>query len=194
MKYGENCVDFLENNLLWLQNFLHLTESCTKEALKVSNGTPLNVMIMFFVRLECPEICFGGGFLLWGQKNVSWGKVRGISWGALLHHSAVHQEALQYHDRTSRRIAIQKQPKLWPPCQICSLPVPEHKIAVYFSSFRHTFLVDHIHFISKSDCHGVHSWLLLEETFGPQWWWSPLYTVICFRIILKHTRLASMML
>jgi len=96
----------------------------------------------------------------------------------------------------SRRIAVQKEPsllvsKLWPPSQICSLPAPEHKIAVHFSSFRHTFLVDRIHFISKSDCHGVHSWLLLEETFGPQWWWSPLYTVICFRIILKHPRLAS---
>jgi len=49
MKYGENYVDFLENNLLWLQNFLHLSESCTEDTLKVSNGTPLNVMIMFFV-------------------------------------------------------------------------------------------------------------------------------------------------
>jgi len=52
MKYRENCVDFLENNLLWLQNFLHLSECSTKEALNVSNGTPLNVMIMFFVVYE----------------------------------------------------------------------------------------------------------------------------------------------
>jgi hypothetical protein len=74
-----------------------------------------------------------------------------------------------------------------------SAPYQHMNIKLLFTSLHlgtHFLFITSI-FFSKSDCHGAHSWLLLAETFGPQWWWSPLCTLIYFRIILKHQRLAS---
>jgi hypothetical protein len=72
-----------------------------------------------------------------------------------------------------------------------SAPYQHLNIKLLFTSLRHKLLVDRIQFITKSDRHDVHSWLLQAETFEPQWCSSPLCTVACLRITLKHPRLGS---